>query len=427
MAERRHGFYAVACAAALVLGSCGDPADPADDTPPIVQQDATPLNQELPLDFDGDSPELVVGSDGTLHMSYRRTTASKAAAVYYARKAPLANEWTTPVKVLNSDNVSYRWFNHPKLAIDAEQRVHFAWGPEPYDHNGVFYSNCVRCDGTDFPPAVRVTTDFSEWLELGVSASGVVHIVASQLYYQRPGGGYDTREQMVHYRSTNKGQSFVSESICRPSYRDLSLKVDGEDVHLLMRFRDLRHARYVDDGSGTRRWQNIGVPTRGAGVSEMYPFTSGPSLSGFVYSAWGQHWPEHVYFSGPGGETVQLSSKDISFKPNNVQAWQDKQGRRVALWADSDGYLHQNLWNGTTWTGDSRISSKVRGSLDQGGMKRAAIWEWMGKHGTVIWPVIGMAEHEGNYHVVYRASEVLNKDGLTEVGRFHYVRYRPFD
>ncbi len=425
----------------LLLAACSDSLAPVDPNEPggggggTTTEDKTPVNVELNLSFDGESPEIAFGPDGTLHMVYR-VAKGPSASVWYTKKAADDYSWAAPVEVIGATNASYRWFNHPQIAVGQDNRVHFAWGPEPYDHNGTFYSSCMVCDGSDFrgrasgnATTQQVTDDRTEWVELGVTDSGEIHVAVSQLYRRRQpsegGGAFDTKEQMVHYLSNDGGETWQQRTIVKPSYTDLSMAVDGETVHLMMRFRSLMYSRFVTNDQGVREWQNSPIPTKGYGISEMNPLPNGNGLAGFVYSSWGTQWPEAIWFDVPGSSApVQLSTKETSFKPNNTHAARTEDGKILAMWADSDGYIHYNYFDGTSWTGDLFMGDKVDGISDPR-MARAAIWEYFGAHGKIIWPVTTMEEHDGAFHLVFRASDLLDQDGLTVAGSLHYVKFVP--
>jgi hypothetical protein len=438
--RRRRSANGVGLLVLALMAACGRPSpdDVGDGGPtPDPRTDKTPLNQELDLGFDGEMPDLVAGQDGTLHMVYR-VVAAPQAKLHYVRKQYGDNLWSQPVEVPGSSNSAYRWFAFPDIAVGPDNRVHILWAPEPYDHNGLFYASCVACDGNDWSGGQpdqrfrRLTDDLVEFFEICVAPSNTVHVAAMQLYRRRETGGFDETDQMVHYFSNDGGKNWGAQQILNLAFEDLNLRCNGEDVDLIMRFKDLRHSRYVLGSDGARRWSTRGLQFKGAGLSEMNPFyTPDGTMTGFAYSVWNEDGPFAIYHSvfGPGDSTYQQLSTAGTRRPNNLVADENSSGQRVAVWADNETFLHWSGWNNGAWTPDELLSEKIR-ALAPEGLGRLASWQYSPGHGwngRILWPAMSMAQQDGDFHIVYRTTVEYTEVSTTKLGRFHYVRLQPFD
>jgi hypothetical protein len=415
-----------------LLWGCGDPGDDGDD-PPVVDQDKTPINKELSLGIDGEMPDMAVGPDGTLHVVYRRVLAPQV-TLFYTRKAPLENVWTAPVEVAGSSNAAYRWFAFPDIAVGADGRVHFVWTPEPYDHNGMFYTSCVACDGSDWrgrpgESFSRLTDDLVEFFEICVSQSNIVHIAAMQLYRRRPGGGFDETDQMVHYFAPNGGQDpWQAQQIIALAFEDLNMTCTGENIDLFMRFRDARWSRYAQDGNGERRWTTQGIRYKGAGLSEINPLISlQGAMNGYVYSSWGGDGPSQIHYAASPATESFANLVDGSYRrPNNTVATEGASGERMAFWADNEGRMHWSHHNKQAWGPDTLLQAKVQPMGANPGA--VAVWNYSAGHGwggRILWPAVTMVEHGGSYHLLYRATVEYTETSTTKTGDFRYVRFQP--
>jgi hypothetical protein len=433
----------------VLLIGCGRPGDEDGDDgstpPPTTRVDKTPLNTELDLGFDGEVPDMAIGKDGTVHLLYRVVQAPKA-TLYYTRKDPFDNIWTQPMEVPGSGNAAYRWFAWPDLAVGPDGRVHIVWMPEPSGRSGMFYTSCLACDGTDWRGRndgqgnrfSRLTDDLVEFAEICATQSGAVYILATQLDRMNSDGRREQDDQMVVYPSLNAGENWEPNYyITKPqAYEDLSMQCVGDDVHVMMRFKQTVYARYIPDGTGGRSWVIApNIPHAGPNTSEINFFVNKDGLlTGYIYSIWEYRDPLGIAYTKLGGAeaatTVLTPELNFRLRVNNLIGGENSRGQRVAVWADFHGYFHYNQFDGNAWTGDQPFTNVITPLSSANGLAQGGIYAYAPGHGwqgRILWPITAMGEYNGAFHLVFRAITESTENGTTKRGRFHYVKYQPFE
>ena len=323
-----------------------------------------------------------------------------------------------------------------------DNRVHMAWLPEPNLHNGLFYTSCVLCDGTDWRGRddgsgnrfSKLSDDTIEFIDMCVTQTNVVHLIATSLDHSVP-PFREQDDQMVHYMSLNNGANWEpNKTMIRKAFEDTAMTCVGEDAHALMRFKDMYYARWITDGTGGRSWVfQAGMPHAGPSLSEISMFVNKDSvLTGYTYTSWEYRDPLGVHYTSLVDRTTTTVSAEMNFRlrPNNTLGGENSRGQRVAIWADINQYLHLNTFDGTAWTGDQPFTDSITPLNATNGLARAACYNYSPGHGwqgRILWPVTAIGEYNGSFHVLFRAPTELTESGTTKTGVFHYIKFQPFD
>jgi hypothetical protein len=330
------------------------------------------------------------------------------------------------------------------MGVGPDGTVHIAWMPDPGPlGNGLFYAKCLKCDGSDWSGRAdgtgnrfsKLSGDTIEFAEICVAQNKTVHIVATQLdRFVPPSREQD--DQMVHYFSLNNGDNWEPNAwITKPlAFEDLAMKCIADDVHLMMRFKQTYYARYVADGTGKRSWViQSNLPHAGPNISEINFFndTNG-NLTGYAYASWEYRDPLGVHYTKAFSQETQTLTPEMSFRnrSNGVIAGENSRGQRAVVWADIDGFLHDNDFNGTAWSGDRPFTDTLKPINTGAGLAQAGIYNYSPGHGwqgRILWPVTAIGEYNGAFHIVFRALTEATSNGTTKSGHFHYVKYQPFE
>lgn len=312
-----------------------------------VRADET--STEVDLGHYGSWPDLALGSDGVVHMSYVRCDTPNGpagCALRYRRFE--AGAWQTEETIPGAGNpVRDAKFRGalPRVAVDATGSVHLVWKALPMTTGGPLYTR--RAAGGGWSAAVTTSTDDVEFFD--VETFGAEVVVAANAI--NPEAAY------VYSRAVDGGGAFTSRRLTAGSGM---LRYAGKDMSL---YRGPTHlvAAYwwVDGFIGFRlyelesawsselaianpppdSWQRLSVTEqrRGTAVERSIAFTAWDRASAT---------PKNVYVREPTGKYVMLSTSPIDPQSDPILT-SDSRGNRYVVWYDATHSLRYSNYLST--------------------------------------------------------------------------------
>ena len=352
-------------------------------------QDAAPAVEvaTLPVPHGGILPQVVVGGDGTVHMTYYKGE-MRSGDIFYIRSTDGGKTFTRPITVGQPGTASaIGTVRGPHLAVGRDGRAHVVWIGTPQDgqdphHAPLFYTR-LDDSGTAFEPqrnVIQKRYGVDSGASVGADDSGNVYVV-----WHAPGdeGSGEPYRRVWVARSTDEGKSFSVETMANKRatgaceccgmqgftdrsgnlyvmYRSAS-KVVNRDTWLLA----------SADGGESFRQKKIHAWEIGQCMMSAAALTDGPTG---VLAAWETRY--QVYFGSIDTKTFEMS------KPIRAPG-RGPNRKHPAIAANERGEVALAWSEGTSW-----------------GKGGAAVWQVFDKDGKPIEGAAGRADDLPAWSVV---------------------------
>lgn len=275
------------------------------------------------------APNLVIDSQGNIHMVYFAGPDYYAPfEVYYLWKGE-NGKWSKPINLSESENDS----RTPKIAIDSEDRIHIVWQEDGEGTGRTKYTSKVS--GGEWTEPLYITDSGNELPQIAIDGNDDLHVV---------GMGYSTYGL---YLKNSNGLWGEIEQIYYNVNPAIDVSQNG-DIHISHNSSSLLYFNRYDTGDWGEQ-----IELDGSGNSPRAPDIAVDS-NGNVYIAWATKYDDQVKH--------KIRNTDGNWSVTDTLPYLEGDPWTVKVATDPNG-IHI-VWNAYTEEGDFDIYYQVHG---QGG------------------------------------------------------------